>query len=438
MKETVDGLHSGFISLYIHIPFCVRKCRYCDFLSAPSDGECREKYVRALIAEIRFQGARYAGKTADTIFFGGGTPSVLTAEQMERIMRAVRNSFQIKPSAEVSMEVNPGTSDREKLQRIREIGINRISLGVQSFLDSELHLLGRIHTPEQARKAFEDARAAGFANINLDLMSALPGQTLPEFQKSLAEACRLGPEHLSVYSLIIEPGTPFYKMYKNGTLPELPPDEEDRAMYHFTGQYLVEQGYRRYEISNYARPGFECRHNSGYWTGHEYLGLGLGASSLIENTRFHNTDDLPEYFAAAEAAEEKVRTGNTAESSGKSGKERDPEKRKNVHKNVDEGCTKFIGQRDSHPLFAREVADLSEKDRMEEFMFLGLRMMQGVREKEFEERFGRQIDEVYGPVIRRHTEIGTLIRKDGRIFLSERGIDVSNSVMADFLLAESP
>lgn len=436
MKETMDGLHSGFISLYIHIPFCVRKCRYCDFLSAPSDEESREKYVRALIAEIRFQGFRYSGKTVDTIFFGGGTPSVLTTGQLERIMRAVRDSFQIELSAEISMEVNPGTADREKLRNIREVGINRISLGVQSFQDSELRLLGRVHTSEQARKAFEEARTAGFTNINLDLMSALPGQTLQEFQKNLEEACHLGPEHLSVYSLIIEPGTPFYEMYQSGRLSDLPPDEEDRAMYHFTGRYLAEQGYERYEISNYARPGFECRHNIGYWTGHEYLGLGLGASSLMGHQRFHNTDDLSEYLAAADFVREETDTGNTAKAFVLQENEQFPEKRKNVQEEKDGESTEFFRQEGVHTLFAREVTDLSEKDRMEEFMFLGLRMMQGVREKEFEKRFGRQVDEVYGPVIHRHTEIGTLIREDGRIFLSERGIDVSNSVMADFLLDE--
>lgn len=428
-----DGF-SGFLSLYIHIPFCVRKCRYCDFLSGPAEEETREKYVRALVSEIRIRSRYFSGRKVDTVFFGGGTPSVLTEEELDQIQGAVYESFRIEPSAEISMEVNPGTADREKLRHIREAGINRISLGIQSFRDRELRFLGRIHTSEQAQKAFEDARKAGFTNINMDLMSALPGQALPEFRESLERACRLRPEHLSVYSLIIEPGTPFYDMYKNGKLPPLPLDEEDRDIYHFTGQYLAEHGYYRYEISNYALSGFECRHNSGYWTGHEYLGLGLGASSLYENRRVRNSEDLREYLAAG-LSDRNPDTANTAEILKMDERPESEEKRKNVYVS----CSgKTCEKSDPSLRFISEVTELSEKDRMEEFMFLGLRRMKGVSEKDFEHRFGRRFDDVYGPVIRRHTDIGTLIREDGRIFLSERGIDVSNSVMADFLLDERP
>ena len=286
------------LSLYLHIPFCVRKCRYCDFLSGPQDQETREAYVRSLIREIEEQSVCPRGTCVDTVFFGGGTPSVLTGGQVAGIMEALKGFFSIREDAEISMEMNPGTADAEKLLAFKRAGINRLSMGVQSMRDDELRTLGRIHTADQARQIYQMARDAGFRNINLDLMSALPGQKISDWEKTLLQTVNLGPEHISAYSLIIEEGTPFSHMQ----LPQLPTEEEDRAMYHLTKDLLGEYGYRRYEISNYARAGYACRHNCGYWTGHEYLGLGLGASSYISGVwplmRRRSKKEIPHRFDA--------------------------------------------------------------------------------------------------------------------------------------------
>ena len=390
------------ISIYIHIPFCIRKCLYCDFLSAPSTPDCIEQYVRALETEIRFSpdlngltGAERPDDPeiqVDTVFLGGGTPSLLTSDQLERILTAVRESYRVQDGAEISMEVNPGTADLERLQAYRGAGINRLSIGVQSVDDAELALLGRIHRAGQAEKIFREARRAGFDNINIDLMSALPGQTADKWEQNLRIVCEWGPEHISAYSLIIEEGTPFAEM----DLLPLPSEEEDRLMYHRTQTVLAEYGYQRYEISNYARPGRACRHNCGYWTGHEYLGLGLGASSLIGDRRFKVTASMPEYLRRIRLAD--------------SGVINDP----------------------AH--YYEEIQQLTLRDRMEEFMFLGLRLTEGVSEAEFRRRFGNPVDEVYGPVLARHTGAGLLERTGDRIRLTEKGLDLANYVMSDFLL----
>ena len=390
------------ISIYIHIPFCIRKCLYCDFLSAPSTPDCIEQYVCALESEIRFS-PDLNGLTAaeipddpeiqvDTVFLGGGTPSLLTPDQLERILTAVRKSYRVQDGAEISMEVNPGTADLERLQAYRGAGINRLSIGVQSVDDAELALLGRIHRAGQAEKIFREARRAGFDNINIDLMSALPGQTTDRWEQNLRIVCAWGPEHISAYSLIIEEGTPFAEM----DLPPLPSEEEDRLMYHRTQTVLAEYGYQRYEISNYARPGRACRHNCGYWTGHEYLGLGLGASSLIGDRRFKVTASMPEYLRRIRLAD--------------SGEIKDP----------------------AH--YYEEIQQLTLRDRMEEFMFLGLRMTEGVSEAEFRRRFGNPVDAVYGPLLARHTDGGLLERTGDRIRLTEKGLDLANYVMSDFIL----
>ena len=390
------------VSLYLHFPFCVRKCRYCDFLSGPATEETIEEYVKLLCREIEQRATETSTSPApvpaqvrpiDTIFIGGGTPSLMTPAQMNMVMQALRKSFRIEEGAEISMEMNPGTADREKLLAFRRAGINRLSIGVQSFDDGELKLLGRIHTADQAREIFREARAAGFDNINIDLMSALPGQKIATWEKTLREAVELGPEHISAYSLIIEAGTPFATM----KLPDLPSEDEDREMYHFTKKFLAENGYRRYEISNYAREGFECRHNCGYWTGHEYLGLGLGASSDMGSRippcgeRFRNPSDMEAYRKA-----------------------------------VREGCDP------AQMRCERQV--MTREDRMEEFMFLGLRMADGVSEDEFEARFGEKPEDRYGPVLEKHLAQGVIRHANRRIALTEFGMDVANYVMADYLL----
>lgn len=389
----------GAIRLYVHIPFCVKKCSYCDFLSGPSCAEDRRRYLDALACEIA--NTRQEGAYVRSIFIGGGTPSVLETGQMERLFSLLHQHFRILPDAEITVECNPGTTDQEKLSAYRKMGINRLSLGVQSFHDPELLLLGRIHTAKQARECFDMARAAGFRNINLDLMSALPGQSFADWMDNLKEAAALGPEHISAYSLIIEDGTPFAASYRAGSLPPLPDEETDRRMYHETKHFLEDCGYHRYEISNYARDGFECAHNIGYWTGDTYLGLGAGASSYAGGIRFSNQRDLSAYCEAAQ--------------------------RLRVHPRGRNGFDEALEQ------LRADKTVLTGDDKFEEFMFLGLRMTRGISIAEFQKRFGVPIDEVYHKEIEDNIAKGLLVLEGGRLFLTEFGTDVCNTVMADFI-----
>ncbi|HCA69983.1 MAG TPA: coproporphyrinogen III oxidase, partial [Lachnospiraceae bacterium] len=287
------------LGLYVHIPFCVKKCDYCDFLSAPATEEMKKNYIRALLSEIRSYKGKTNGYTVPTVFIGGGTPSAIPASDIEKIMEEIWDTFLVDSDRlEATIEVNPGTVTREKLLAYQRAGINRLSFGLQSTDDRELKMLGRIHSYEEFKDNYELAREAGFHNINIDLMSSLPGQTVQTWENSLRTVTALKPEHISAYSLIIEEGTPFYERYGKGALHqgELPEEETDRLLYHRTKELLEESGYHRYEISNYARAGYECRHNSSYWIGTEYLGLGLGASSLFGGARFHNGNDIREYI----------------------------------------------------------------------------------------------------------------------------------------------
>ena len=388
------------LELYLHIPFCVRKCAYCDFLSFPAEKEIQKQYVSCLIEEIR-QFDLAEDYVVSTIFFGGGTPSVLEGREIMRIMQAIRERFpDIREDAEITIECNPGTADVSKLVAYRSLGINRISFGLQSTDDRELRLLGRIHSFETFCETYAAARQAGFSNVNIDLMSALPGQTPESWRETLNRVLALQPEHISAYSLIIEEQTPFYEKYHadderraKGECPQyLPSEEEEREMYEDTELLLSEAGLYRYEISNYAKPGFACSHNIGYWTGVEYAGFGLGASSLISHVRYKNTEDMQCYLQA-------YGTG-TAEAAGQ--------------------------------VCSQEA--LTVQDEMEEFMFLGLRMMQGVREQEFARRFGQSVEAVYGSVLPRLLKEGLLIRDNGSIRLTRQGVSLSNYVMSEFIL----
>ena len=373
------------LELYIHIPFCIKKCNYCDFLSFPSNEERREIYVQSLINEIE-QTGKLLDKDAyavRSIFIGGGTPSLLSGKQIERIMLAVRNAFFIMEEAEITMETNPGTLTKENVFSYKKAGVNRFSMGLQSADDACLHLLGRIHTWEEFLKNYELARKAGFESIKIDLMSGLPGQTMSIYKKTLEKVMALRPEHISAYSLIVEEGTPFRERDL-----KLPDEDTEYRMYEDTAAILGEYGFHQYEISNYAKKGLECRHNKGYWQRTDYLGLGLGASSLIDHIRFSNTDNMEEYIKNS----------------------RQPEKIR---------C---------------DMERLSEADEMAEFMFLGLRMTEGVSMDVFEKYFGKKMESIYGDVLKKHLSIGMLEKKESRIYLTRKGIHVSNGVMADFLL----
>lgn len=404
------------LELYFHIPFCVRKCLYCDFLSAPADGDTIGKYMEALLAETVGSALSCTDYKVSTIFIGGGTPSVAAVEDIERLLAAVRRCYRVDSGAEISMEVNPGTVCGETLSRFRAAGINRLSIGLQSAHDRELAAIGRIHTWRQFLDTYGEARRAGFGNINVDLMSALPGQTPAGYGRTLEQVLALEPppEHISAYSLILEEGTPLFEQYEKGNL-DIPDEETDREMYRMTKEILAERDYRRYEISNYARAGHECRHNCGYWRRRSYLGFGLGAASLMDNVRFRNGADLQAYLA-------------------------DP-----------------LGCREEEQI-------LSPGEQMEEFMFLGLRMTEGISCREFRRLFGRGIEEVYGDVIVRNIRDGLLEplacpgekwegavwggeclsveetetsrhrTEPDRLALTEKGLDLSNYVMAQFLL----
>lgn len=391
------------LELYIHIPFCVKKCDYCDFLSFPADNRTQRRYVDAVQKEIIYYGALYSDRKITTIFIGGGTPSWLDEEEIVRILHTVREAFAVEHDAEITIECNPGTATAHKLVRYREAGINRISIGLQSAHNEELALLGRIHTWEQFLKTYDLARKAGFSNINVDLMSALPGQTLETFSDTLKKVLALKPEHLSAYSLMIEEGTPFYERYREdekhreaGEPTELLPDEEQEyAVTKLTQRVLMEAGYHWYEVSNFAKPGYECRHNIGYWKRADYLGIGIGAASLIDNVRYANVRDLEEYCKECESLWEEL----------------------NIRKTL---CS--------------STEPVTREEQMEEFMFLGLRMTEGVSRAEFEQHFGTTIEAVYGDVLRQLQKEGLLVKQEGRICLTERGMDVNNYVVEQFML----
>lgn len=380
------------MELYLHIPFCEKKCSYCDFLSAPASRSVQESYVSALLRELGEKAGEHQGRTVQTVFFGGGTPSVISAGAIARLMEEIAKRFSLAEDAEITLECNPGTLSREKLAIYKGCGVNRLSLGVQSANDRELSMLGRIHTYSDVLESYELARKAGFQNINLDLISGLPGQKVKDFEKSVKTLLRLRPEHLSVYSLLIEEGTHFYKLYgddertrQSGEKPALLPDEEtERAMYHGTRKLLQENGYLHYEISNFAKPGFECRHNLGYWRRTDYLGLGLGAASLVDNVRFRNTRELTDYL--------------------------------------------------KYDFSRQDEETIDYNGRMEEFVFLGLREISGVKKSDFYERFGTSMRNVYGTVIDAMVEKGLLVETDRSVRLSDAGLDVANYVMAHFLL----
>ncbi|WP_195578166.1 MULTISPECIES: radical SAM family heme chaperone HemW [Blautia] len=372
------------LELYVHIPFCVRKCQYCDFLSGPSDEETKDRYIEALLKEIRA-----AEHTEDyeivSVFIGGGTPSALKAEAIASIMRTLQEKFFFCEDAEVTIEANPGTVDPEKLTIYRNVGINRLSLGLQSTDAEELKLLGRIHSYEEFLKSYEWAREAGFSNINIDLMFAIPGQTGEAWRQHLYQVAELNPEHISAYSLIIEEGTPFAEQNL-----DLPDEDTEYQMYEDTAEILERYGYRQYEISNYAKQGYMCRHNAGYWQRLEYLGFGLGASSLYGGMRFSNTHQMQEYLKES----------------------RNPDQ------------------------IRKDVTVLSRNEQIEEFMFLGLRMTEGISEKKFEENFNVRLMDIYGDILQKYEETGFMEHIETKWRLTRKGIHVSNHILADFLLDE--
>lgn len=387
----MDGTKA--LGIYLHIPFCIHKCDYCDFLSVPADKSVKTKYVDSMLEEIKACRSKYDCEMdaykVKSVYFGGGTPSCIDGGLIGKLMACVREEF-VKTDTdadaiEITIEVNPGAVTDEKLSAYRDIGINRLSIGLQSADDNELKALGRIHGVADFLRTYEAARAAGHKNINVDIMTAIPGQTFDSLKHTLDIVTGLKPEHISTYSLMIEEGTPFYDRY-NGEDRRLFDEKTEREMYHKTAAILKEYGYDRYEISNFALPGFYSRHNTAYWKRTEYFGFGAGASSFIENIRYKNTRDIEKYI-------------------------KDPV---------------------SKDLFEERVR-LNKDDCMEEFMFLGLRMSKGVSEDEFEHKFSTTIRKEYGSVIERFINEGLIEEWERNFRLTKKGIDYGNYVFAGFL-----
>ncbi|RLT27273.1 MAG: radical SAM family heme chaperone HemW [Chloroflexi bacterium] len=392
MTTTKPGL-----ALYLHIPFCTAKCGYCDFNSYEGLGHMVPDYTPALIREIELWAPAAQSFQVNTVFFGGGTPSLTSLEDLEAITNAVRANYDVAPDAEWTLEANPSELLQPHLEGMRHLGINRLSIGIQSLHDDELKLLDRLHDSTRALEAIESARNAGFDNMNLDFIFGLIGQPIERWQETLERAIALRPEHLSCYALTVEPGTALYYQVAKGMLPE--PDQDVVAdQYEWTRDRLAEAGYEHYELSNWALPDHACKHNLVYWHAEPYIGMGAGAHSFFAGQRFANIDAPNKYVDAVNATyEERQATGRATMQQIKSGESPD---------------------------------DVTMRA---DAMILGLRLMEGVSAAEFRDRFGVSIKDAYGPAVQRHIGYGLLEWADDRLRLTTRGQLLSNSVFVDIL-----
>jgi len=368
------------IGLYVHLPFCVRKCAYCDFASYAGRQADIPRYVDAVVQEITLRGAETGHPSADTIFLGGGTPSLLDEFQITRILDALFDAFPIEQNAEITCECNPGTLTPPFAQALRQAGVNRLSLGAQAAQTRLLRLLGRIHDWEQVIASVEIARQAGFENINLDLMFGLPSQTVSDFRETLAAAMALCPTHVSCYGLIVEEGTPICREVTAGKLV-LPNEEVERDMYEFARQTFAEHGLQQYEISNFAREGYACRHNIGCWTRVRYLGFGCAAHSFFDQCRTMNPPQLDAYLAGEEPKTEQI----------------------------------------------------SKDEARFESMMLGLRMTRGVKDEDFTRMHGLSIRDAFGAKLDKPINAGLLEWHEGALRLTRLGMDLQNSVLVDLM-----
>ena len=379
------------LGIYIHIPFCLQKCNYCDFLSfGGTSPESQAAYIKSMIREIRYHGEIYRNEYyVDSIFIGGGTPSLLEENLIADLMAALKDNFTIDQNAEISIESNLKTLTAKKLNKYLELGINRLSIGAQSFDASLLQFMGRAHSPEDFFTNYSLARECGFQNINIDIMFGIPGQTMAVWKDTFDRALDLEPEHLSFYSLQLEEGTPFFAMHEAGSLKETE-EELDRDMYHYALSALKNRGYEHYEISNAARPGSECRHNLKYWSMEDYLGIGLGAHSFIDGMRFSNLTDLSQYIKA--------------------------EMPKQVF----------------NPYIQWQHENTKE-DNISEYLFTGLRKMNGIDLMDFRQRFGVALENLYEQVLQKYLGMDLIEIKEGKLRFTEQGIDISNTVLAEFV-----
>lgn len=375
------------LGLYIHIPFCANKCFYCDFNSYKLQNKDEKKeYIKNLKKEIDFYKEEFKDKTFDTVFFGGGTPSILEDFEIKEIFEKIKESFNIKNDAEITMECNPGTLNKEKLKVMKNLGINRLSIGLQTTQNENLKYIGRIHTYEMFEKNYKDALEVGFCNINIDLMYSLPNQTFDEYKESLDKIIKLNPTHISCYSLILEENTKLYKMYEDGEF-SLNDDELDIKIYEYTINKLKENNYNHYEISNYSKKGYECKHNIIYWKCENYLGLGAGASGYIKNKRYKNIESVDEY-------------------------------------------NNFI-KNNKKPIFESEI--LTKKDEIEESIIMNLRMNEGIDILEFNKKHNIDFKEKYKNILEKLKNEKLIIEKNNKVFFSKKGREISNSVLVEFL-----
>lgn len=379
--------------IYIHIPFCSSKCIYCDFLSGKADESVHSKLTDAMCRELYYR-KNMINDNITSIFIGGGTPSSVSSALISRLLDAVYQYYSVEKEAEITLESNPGTLTLEKLSAYKNIGINRLSMGLQSSDDDELKMLGRIHTFGEFLKNYDLARETGFDNINIDIMQSLPFQTADKYKKTLERVISLRPEHISSYSLIVEEGTPLFN--RTDLLKHLPDEDTEREIYYLTNELLSENGYIHYEISNYALESRECKHNLGYWNRDNYIGIGVGASSLVRDFRFANIRDINRYTELTE-----YYSGVFSEQSW-----------------ID---------KDS-------IEELSEKDKMSEFMYLGLRKTDGICSDTFNNEFNICIEEIFGDVLNKYINLELMKRTDKGYALTDRGVDISNYVLADFIL----
>jgi len=385
------------LGLYLHIPFCTSKCGYCDFNSYEGLDHMVPDYTPALVHEMELWAPAARKYRVDTIFFGGGTPSLTSIDDMTLLASKLRELFDISPTVEWTLEANPTELTGEHLAGLRETGVNRLSMGVQSMHEDELKLLERQHSPERVAQAVRDARAAGFDNMNLDLIFGLIGQPLERWQETLEQVLEFNPEHLSCYALTVEPGTALYYQVQKGMLAEPDPDVA-ADQYEWTRARLAQAGYGQYEISNWAKPGHECQHNLIYWRSEPYLGMGAGAHSFFAGRRMANVDAPNRYEEAVNASyEEKLATGRAE------------------LRQVTSGET---------PDEATMRADM---------MITGLRLLEGVSTSGFAERFGVTVDEAFGPALQRHEGLGLLERTSERVRLTDRGLLLANEVFVDLL-----
>lgn len=374
------------LGLYIHIPFCVKKCKYCDFNSFKLNVDEKRKYLNSLKREMELYKENLEDKSIDSVFVGGGTPSILNEEEIKILFQNIKNNFQIKDSAEITMECNPGTLTLNKLKAMKECGVNRLSIGLQAVQNNHLEYIGRVHTYEEFEKNYYQAKEVGFKNINIDLMYALPNQSKEDWMESLEKVVNLNPTHISAYSLILEENTELFNMYEKHEF-KLLDEDTDIEMYEYTINYLKSNGYNQYEISNYAKKGFECKHNILYWKCENYVGLGVSASGFLNETRYNNLCELDKY-------ENIIRSGKK-------------------------------------PIEWEEK--LSIKDEIEESIFLGLRMNEGIKFKDFYEKYNLNFEEEYKNEIDKLKKMELIETKDEGMRLTQKGREISNSVFVEFM-----